>query len=93
MTLPPEIRSREKGPLSFLAFMGQFSSEEASALDFTAIMTGDRSFPNANSWQELRRYLNKIAAPHAAFVGGRLAWREYAAADKIKLQEWIKAAE
>lgn len=91
--MPPRIRSREKGPLPFLAFMGQFSSEESSALDFIAIVTGDRSFPNASSWQELRRYLNKIDAPHAAFVGGRLAWREYAAANKIRLQEWVEAAD
>jgi hypothetical protein len=73
--------------------MRQFRSDEAPALDFTAIMTGDRSFPDANSWQELRRYLNKIDAPHAAFVGGRLAWREYAAANKIRSQEWVEAAD
>jgi hypothetical protein len=91
--MPHTNRRREKGPLSFLAFAGQLRSAEATVTDFVATMKADQSFPDANSWQELRRYLNKIDAPHAAFIGGRLAWRGYEAARKRKLQEGVEAAD
>jgi|SRR5260370_15135985 hypothetical protein len=87
----PSKLLREKGPVSFLAFAGQIVSDESIVTDFIAVMKGDLTFPDANSWQELRRYLNKINAPHAAFIGGRLAWREYEMARKKRLQEWVDA--
>jgi hypothetical protein len=37
----------------------------------------NESFPNVNSWGEVRTYLYKAGAEPNAFVGGRLAWWEY----------------
>jgi hypothetical protein len=89
----PSKLLREKGPLSFLAFAGQLISDESIVTDFIAIVKGDLTFPDANSWQELRRYLNKINATDAAFIGGRLAWRGYEAARKKRVQEILEVTD
>jgi hypothetical protein len=41
------------------------------------VHAGNESFSNVNTWGEVRTYLYKTGAEPDAFIGGRLAWREY----------------
>ena len=60
----------------FREFALRLASADPLVESFVA-HAANESFPNVNSWGEVRTYLYKAGAEPNAFVGGRLAWREY----------------
>jgi hypothetical protein len=60
----------------FREFALRLASADPLVESFVA-HAGNESFPNVNTWAEVRTYLYKAGAETDAFVGGRLAWREY----------------
>jgi hypothetical protein len=71
-TQPPQ-RATAK---SFREFALLLKRADPSLNSFVAHLTSE-PLPNVNSWTEVRSYLTHSGAEHDAFVGGRMAWREY----------------
>lgn len=70
-------RRSSAAPLSFRTFLRCLRPNQAPLEEFIALAKRDPSFPNPQTWQELRWHLNKIGAEDGVFIGGRLAWRKY----------------
>lgn len=66
----------------FREFARQIKSDDLTVMEFVTIIKIDRSFPDVDTWQELRWHLCKIDASHNAFIGGRLTWQRYKLAKK-----------
>jgi hypothetical protein len=68
---------------SFREFVLRLKSKDPCVASFIAQAKND-CFRNISSWTEVRTYLNRAGAEHDAFIGARLAWREYRSAGKSK---------
>lgn len=73
----PTKQTSLKTELRFHEFARCLQTGEPTVKELVAAIESDRSFPAVATWQELRWHLNKIGAPHNAFIGGRLAWQRY----------------
>jgi hypothetical protein len=64
------------GPQSFSEFARRLRAHDPVFAAFKPYaMRND--FPDTNVWEAIRRYLVQSGADHDAFVGARMAWREY----------------
>jgi hypothetical protein len=61
---------------SFREFALRIKSADPALKSFIAHLKSE-PLPTVSSWTEVRTYLNRSGAEHDAFVGGRVAWREY----------------
>ena len=75
--MPPNVQE------SFREFVLHLTSNDPCVVSFIA-QANNNFLRDANSWTEVRTYLNRAGAEHDAFIGARLAWREYHSAMKSK---------
>jgi hypothetical protein len=68
--------SRRTNAKSFREFTQLLKPEDASLKMFLAHLARE-PLPDVTSWTEVRSYLSHSDADHEAFVGGRMAWREF----------------
>lgn len=66
-------------PRSFAAFIAQRRVTDDPIGDFVADARVDRRMPPAESWAELRSYLERRGADPAAVAAGRRTWHEFEA--------------
>ena len=82
MTLP-ETSKEDKANRPFREFVLGLKTTDPFVQTFIAHAT-DNSLPRLSSWSEVRTHLNRVGADQNAFVGARLAWREYTSVAKPK---------
>ena len=75
------VRSYRKDEYSFREFALRLGSEDPLIQAFVNHATAS-GLPRLSSWADVRTHLNSVGADQDTFVGARLAWREYALADK-----------
>ena len=62
---------------SFREYLRSLSPEKSAIGEFIANAKADKAFPNAESWEELKRHLYKVGANHETTVACRMVWRRY----------------
>ena len=65
--------------MSFRAYIQSRRITDTPAGDFTADARADKAFPDARSWTELRRYLERRGAIREAVEAGHRVWAAYRA--------------
>lgn len=62
---------------SFKAYILKQKPDESFVGDFIREAKTDKSFPTADSWQDLRIYLKRRDGGEQSIVAGRSLWKEY----------------
>jgi hypothetical protein len=81
MKARPETFKEDKTNRLFREFVLRLKTTDPLVQIFIDHATAN-SLPRLSSWSEVRTHLNRVGADQSAFIGARLAWREYTSAPK-----------
>ena len=63
--------------MSFLVYLRHRRITDDPAGDFVAVARLDKALPDAETWDELRRYLEELGAAEAIVEAAHRVWRAY----------------
>ena len=72
--IPPEDNPRKK---TFKEYLRSVNPARTENYDFVRDVRMDSSFPDVNSWQALKAYLDDVDAMALAKIAARRVWRSY----------------
>jgi hypothetical protein len=82
MKMRPETSNDNEANRPFREFVLSLKTADPFVRTFIDHAT-QSALPRLNSWSEVRIHLNGVGADQSAFIGARLAWREFTSAAKL----------